>query len=216
MAGYESEDFARDADVSRETCERLELYAALLKQWNPRINLVSLDSLRDLWRRHFADSAQLYKVIPDYDGALVDIGSGAGFPGLVLAIMGLANVHLIEANTRKCTFLSEVARRTNCPVTIHNIRLGDEAEPAIQLPKAEIVTARAVSQLVNVLDIAYPLMYDRTCCIFHKGSRVDEELKIAQERWRFEFERIASVSDTSGTILRMSNIRRRDGLEVED
>ncbi|MBT3627545.1 MAG: 16S rRNA (guanine(527)-N(7))-methyltransferase RsmG [Rhodospirillaceae bacterium] len=216
MAGYGSEDFARDANVSRETCERLELYAELLKQWNPRINLVSRDSLRDLWRRHFVDSAQLHEMIPDYDGALVDLGSGAGFPGLVLAIMGLANVHLIEANLRKCTFLREVARRTDSMVTVHNIRLGDEADPGQKLPKAEIITARAVSQLVNVLDIAYPLMYDRTCCIFHKGSRVDEELNIAREQWRFELERIASISDPSGTILRLRNIRRLGGVEVED
>ena len=98
MASYGVEDFVRDYDVSRETCERLELFADLLNRWNRRVNLVSKESLNDLWRRHMADSAQLREVIPPYEGALIDVGSGAGFPGMVLAIMGLSDIHLIEAS----------------------------------------------------------------------------------------------------------------------
>ena len=208
MPGYNSEDFFRDADVSRETLERLELFAALLKQWNPRINLVSKDSLNDLWRRHMADSAQLRDLIPAYDGALVDVGSGAGFPGMVLAIMGHANVHLVESSARKCVFLREVARQTECETVIHNFRLGDDAAINLPLPKADIITARAVTPLVKLLDIVFSLMYDRTCCMFHKGSRVEDELTLAREKWRFEMERLPSNSDPSGVILRLSNIRR--------
>lgn len=209
MYSYDPQNFIRDADVSRETFERLELFTELLKQWNPKFNLVSRDSMDDLWRRHMVDSAQLHKMIPEYDGALVDVGSGAGFPGMILAIMGLANVHLVESSERKCAFLREAARKTDCPVTIHNIRLGDKAPQPAQLPKAEIITARAVSPLVNLLDIVFSMVYDSTCCIFHKGSRVDDELKAAREKWRFELERLPSGSDPSGAILKLRQIGRR-------
>lgn len=216
MSGYDAVDFFRDADVSRETCERLQLFAKLLKRWNTRINLVSRDSMDDLWLRHMADSAQLRDVIPEYDGALVDVGSGAGFPGMVLAIMGLPNVHLVESNARKCDFLREAARLTGCAATIHNIRLGEKSEPIRMLPKAGIVTARAVSSLTTLLDIVYPIMYDRTCCIFHKGSRVDDELKAARDKWRFGLERIPSKSNPSGAIVKLRNIRRLERFEVKD
>ena len=209
MSGYESKNFASDTDVSRETLERLELFADLLKRWNQKINLVSRDSLNDLWRRHMSDSAQLHNMIPKYDGALVDVGSGAGFPGMILAIMGLPNVHLVESSERKCVFLREAARQTDCLVTIHNFRLGDEGPSSPALPKAEIITARAVSPLVNLLDIVFSMVYDRTCCIFHKGSRVDDELMHAREKWRFELKRLPSKSDSSGAILKLSKIGRR-------
>ena len=215
MSLYGVEEFARDVDVSRETCERLEQYANLLRYWNPRINLVSRESINDLWRRHLVDSAQLHEVIMSYDGALIDVGSGAGFPGMVLAIMGLPNVHLVESNLRKCTFLREVARQTDCVVTIHNIRLGKE-NSAHDLPKAEIITARAVTQLVNLLGIVSTLVYDGTCCVFHKGSRVDEELKVARGEWRFNLERFASKSDPSGAILKLSHMRRHQDIRGEE
>jgi len=108
-------------------------------------------------------------VIPAYEGALLDVGSGAGFPGMVLAIKGLADVHLIEASAKKCAFLREAARITGCQATIHNLRLGDGAASLAALPEAAIVTARAVSPLVKLLDIVFPIVYDRTCCIFSKG-----------------------------------------------
>lgn len=215
MSKYGVKEFARDVDVSRETCERLEKYADLLRHWNPRINLVSRESINDLWRRHLVDSAQLHDVTPSYDGALIDVGSGAGFPGMVLAIMGLPNVHLIDSNLRKCTFLREVARQTNCDVTVHNIRLG-EGNSTHDLPKAEIITARAVTQLVNLLDIVSTLVYDRTYCMFHKGSRVDAELKIARGKWQFDLERFVSKSDPSGAILKLSHMRRHHDIGAEE
>ena len=170
----------------------------------------------DLWLRHMADSAQLRDVIPKYDGALVDVGSGAGFPGMVLAIMGLPNVHLVESNARKCVFLREAARLTGCVVTIHNIRLGEKSQPIRMLPRAGIITARAVSSLANLLDIVYPIMYDRTCCIFHKGSRVDDELKAARDAWRFELERFPSKAHPGGAIIVLRNIRRLEKFEAKD
>jgi 16S rRNA (guanine527-N7)-methyltransferase len=105
--GYGPEDFAAATGVSRETIERLSAYAALLVKWQARINLVSASTLEDLWRRHMLDSAQLLPLLPEGTTSVIDLGSGAGFPGLVLAILGIPEVHLIESDQRKCVFLTE-------------------------------------------------------------------------------------------------------------
>ncbi len=210
MAYYGVEDFVRDHDVSRETCARLERFAELLKHWNRRVNLVSKDSLNDIWRRHIADSAQLRDVIPAYEGALIDVGSGAGFPGMVLAIMGMADIHLIEASAKKCVFLHEAARITGSQVTIHNFRLGDGAASLAALPEAVIVTARAVSPLAKLLDIVSPIVYDRTCCIFSKGIQAVDELKIARESWQFDVQQVPSKVEPGGVILKINHIRRHE------
>ena len=122
--------------VSREKIERLQCYAALLCQWQARINLVGESTLVDLWRRHFWDSAQLLQIFPRNYHCLVDIGSGAGFPGLVLAILREGDIHLVEANARKGIFLHEAARITRTSVTIHTAR----AETLTPWP-ADVVTA---------------------------------------------------------------------------
>ncbi len=132
-------EFAAAAGVSRETLARLEAYAALLVQWSARINLVGRDTLADLWRRHFLDSAQLCSHVPGSARSLVDLGSGAGFPGLVLAILGVPGVELIEADSRKSAFLREAARVTETPVTIRPCRI--EAVPPHPV---DVVTARAL------------------------------------------------------------------------
>ena len=137
-----AEGFASQADVSRETLARLEAYAALLIKWNKRINLVSRASLADLWRRHMLDSAQLITALPpppiDRPRRLVDLGSGAGFPGLVLAALGARDVHLIEADRRKVEFLRAAARAMDTSVTVHPGRSESVAPLA-----AGVVTARA-------------------------------------------------------------------------
>lgn len=216
MPGYGIEEFVRDSDVSRETCERLELFADLLNRWNRRVNLVSKESLNDLWRRHMADSAQLREVIPPYEGALIDVGSGAGFPGMVLAIMGLSDIHLIEASAKKCAFLREAARITGASVTIHNIRIARDATPHAALPEAAIVTARAVSPLANLLDIVFPIMYDRTCCIFPKGTQADDEVQEARRRWNFDVVQMPSKIEPGAVILKISHVRRHEEQETED
>jgi len=133
--------------VSRETRERLNTYAELLRKWQRSINLVGPKTLDDLWNRHFVDSAQLLPLIPPTARVLVDFGSGAGFPGLVLAILGMAEVHLIESDQRKATFLREVARATGTPVTVHAKRI----EQVTPFP-ADIVSARALAPLGDLLD----------------------------------------------------------------
>src|SRR5437660_4118565 len=116
-------EFAAATGVSRETLPRLDAYAELLRRWSPRINLVAASTLDDLWRRHFLDSAQLLPLVPSAARSLIDLGSGAGFPGLVLAILGVPGVELVEADSRKCAFLREAARIAAAPVMIRNARI---------------------------------------------------------------------------------------------
>lgn len=196
-------EFQRLANVSRETMAGLETYAALLRKWQKAINLVSRDSLSDLWRRHMLDSAQLHRLIPGSARVLVDLGSGAGFPGLVLAAMGVPEVHLVESDARKCTFLREAARGLGVRVQIHNSR--SEEMPGMA---ADVVTARALAPLPDLLDLAERFLAPHTICLFLKGQGVDEELTRARERWNMTITRQSSASDPSGTILRLEHVHR--------
>ncbi len=209
MSIYSAKEFSQHFDVSRETLQRLENYVALLERWNPSINLVSNSSLNQVWRRHIADSAQLLDMLPSNRGGLVDVGSGAGLPGLILAILGLPDVQLVESNSKKCTFLREAARITETEVKIHDFRLGADADLPDSLTKAGTITARAVSPLTNLLDIVFPMVYDRTCCIFPKGARVGHEIDAARSDWEFDLERVASKVEPGGVILLLRHIRRR-------
>ena len=197
------DEFARQADVSRETLARLKRYAEMLEKWNRRINLVGRGTIGDLWRRHMLDSAQLLPLIPADAGSLVDLGSGAGFPGLVLAIRGVENVHLIEADRKKCAFLREVARETDTPVTIHNKRIEE-----IESFQADIVTSRALAPLPKLLDMAAPLIKKHSILLFLKGRSADGELTEAAKEWNMRVDRIPSQTDPEGTILRLEAISR--------
>ena len=152
-----SEAFREITGVSRETLARFESYAALLKKWNPRINLVAESTLADLWRRHFLDSAQLQALLPPAPEnrplEIVDLGSGAGFPGLVLAILGAGTVTLLESDQRKTTFLREAARLTNTEIIVINQRI-----EAISAIPADVVTARALAPLPRLLSLAAPFL----------------------------------------------------------
>ncbi len=211
-------EFQRLTDVSRETLARLKLYVRLLEKWQGAINLVSGTSLEDVWRRHLLDAAQLARYIAD-DAAgqdtggreretigaktIVDLGSGAGFPGLVLAIMALGEVHLVESDQRKCAFLSTVARETATEVTIHPLRI----ETLTPFP-ADIVTARAFAPLDQLIGYAEPFIGSRGQCLFLKGKRAAEELTLAAKLWNMRIDRFASVSDPSGVVLRLREVSR--------
>jgi len=200
-----AEAFAVRCDVSRETLSRLRRYDALLRRWQKAINLVSADSLTDAWRRHFWDSAQLLPLIPAGTRSLLDVGSGAGFPGLVLAILGVEGVTLVESDGRKCAFLREVARETGTRVTILADRLERLAD-RIQPP--DIITARAVASLDLLLDRIKLYITPNTVCLFHKGRRVDVEIAQARKRWTMTLEKIPSETDPSGVILKLEGIGR--------
>jgi 16S rRNA (guanine527-N7)-methyltransferase len=189
--------------VSRETRARLNTYAELLRKWQRTINLVGPRTLDDLWNRHFIDSAQLMPLIPSTARVLVDFGSGAGFPGLVLAILGVAQVHLIESDQRKATFLREVARATGTPVTVHTKRI----EQVTPFP-ADVVSARALAPLNDLLGYAAPFISPDSLCLFPKGQMVEDELTAASKTWNMNIDRIQSVTDPSATILRVSQVSR--------
>ncbi|MGE0719547.1 MAG: 16S rRNA (guanine(527)-N(7))-methyltransferase RsmG, partial [Alphaproteobacteria bacterium] len=182
---------------------RLSAYLDLLARWNPRINLVAAPTLRDPWRRHVLDSAQLLPDVSQRQGALADLGTGAGFPGLVLAILGRADVILIESDQRKCAFLREVARLAGVAVDIRNGRM-----EAIPPAGAAIVTARACAPLATLLGYAERHLAPGGVAIFLKGRNMASELADAGESWRFAEMRRPSLADAEGWVIRLEDIRR--------
>jgi 16S rRNA (guanine527-N7)-methyltransferase len=192
--------------VSRETLERLTVYLGLLRRWQPAINLVGPASLADPWRRHFLDCAQLAAHVPSAARSCIDVGSGAGFPGMVLALLGVAGVHLIESDRRKAQFLREVARATAAPVTVHAERI-ERLRPW----PADAVTARAVAPLPRLLQLVEPFMSSDTVCLFLKGGSVAHELTEARISWHMVTERLPSRSHPSGVVLKLHGVcRARD------
>jgi 16S rRNA (guanine527-N7)-methyltransferase len=197
------EGFAQVFPVSRETLARLEAYADLLTRWSARINLVGRDTLADLWRRHILDSAQLYPLVPGSARSLIDLGSGAGLPGLVLSILGVVGVEVIEADSRKSAFLREAARVTSAEVTIRPCRIR-----AVPPHPADVVTARACAPLDRLLDLAERFVTPHTLCLFPKGERFQQELTEARKRWTMSASVEQSLSDRRGVILRLQQVTR--------
>lgn len=205
---YGPGDFQEATGVSRETLERLKIYEGLLRRWQKAINLVGPKTLPDVWRRHFLDSAQLFFLAPEdrREGVWLDIGSGAGFPGLVIAIMGAAHVHLVESDIRKATFLREVSRETSAPVTVHAARIEHLAPFAV-----DVVTARACAPMAKLLDMAAPFWGDKTVGLFPKGRDVETELTEAAKYWNIEAELIPSQTSADARIVRLRFLKRRAG-----
>lgn len=204
-------DIGASLGVSRETLERLQAYVDLLIRWNARINLVSPTTLREVWKRHILDSAQLRSSIPPTAETLADLGSGAGLPGLVLAILGIGRVHLIESDRRKAEFLREAARITGVNATIHAARI-EAVEPFV----ADVVTARALAPLEKLLAWAVRFCGPDTICLFLKGREAAGELTRAQQRWIMRTQVVGSLTDAQGHILRVEGLhatgRRASGL----
>jgi 16S rRNA (guanine527-N7)-methyltransferase len=197
------EQFLEDTGVSRETGERLEAYLAVLKKWQAKINLVGKSTLEDPWRRHMLDSAQLFPLIPEGADVLMDLGSGAGFPGLVLAILGVPHVHLVESDTRKCAFLTEAARVSNTKITLHPRRL-ESLDPF----HVDLITARAFAPLTRILEWAEPFLLSGAQGLFLKGQSIDDELTEVHKIWMMQEERFPSRADPSGQILRIGDLTR--------
>ena len=196
--------FAKIANLPPETMARLEAYVTLLTSWNRRINLVGANTLGDVWRRHILDSAQLFPLLPEKTRIVVDFGSGAGLPGLVLAVLGVPEVHLIESDQRKAAFLREAKRVTESGnVTIHAQRA--EKMPAF---KADAVVARAVAPLGQLLYIAEPFLTSHSLCLFLKGKAAEAELTEARKTWRMKAETLPSRADPAGIVLRLGAVSR--------
>lgn len=202
------EAFQAATHVPDDVLARLGAHVALVEKWQGTVNLVGRASLEDVWRRHVLDSAQLAPHLPKTARVIADIGSGAGFPGLVLAItnpVAGAEFHLIESNERKCAFLREANRLTGAGATIHHIRVENLREL-----NADLVVARSVAPLAKLLPITIPLLKKNGQCLFLKGKKWREELTEAKKNWIMNESTIRSMSDPSGMILKLEAITRRD------
>ena len=207
------EKFEEITIVSRETMDRLRIYAAYLEEWQQTLNLVSRNSVPDLWDRHMRDSIQLVEHLPDDARSITDVGSGAGFPGLVLAIVTGLPTELIDSHVRKGAFLREVAAATNAPVTVTTARVEDIARE--RWPQRHesvensvgVLTVRALAPLEKLCGMADLLGAE--CSLFMKGGRWSEELTVAEKRWRIKHQTFESVTSPEGRILRITGLKKR-------
>ncbi len=187
------------------------MYADLIAKWQKVINLISAGDLADLWRRHMLDSAQLIEHMPPVpqgrERVIADLGSGAGFPGMVLAILGAGKVHLIESDQRKCAFLLEAARLTGSHALIHNCRIEEFPKKNPEF-KADIVVARALAPIVKLLEYAAPLLAADGVCLFLKGDSLSKELTQAGKEWNMRADQLPSRTNRSGIILRLGDLAR--------
>jgi 16S rRNA (guanine527-N7)-methyltransferase len=203
--------FVAATNVSRETLCRLEVYADLLVKMQKTLNLVGSNTLSDIWRRHFLDSAQLLPLLPptpiDRPLVLLDLGSGAGFPGLILALMAAErslDVHLVESDSRKCAFMREAARLTETQVKLHNCRI-ESLAPF----KVDVITARALAPLKRLIPLLEPFLAIPGACpeaLFLKGVQGQEELTRGAKEWKMTVETIPSITDQQAMVLRLKDI----------
>jgi len=205
------EDFGRAFNVSRETIDQLKLYVSLLAQWQARINLVANATLTEVWHRHVADSAQIVALAPPAPRTWVDLGSGGGFPGLVVAIMlhGVGTrVTRVESDRRKCAFLAEVARQTGITVEIQTARIEQMATQAMLGP-VDVVSARALAPLVRLISLSLPFFGADTIGIFPKGRGADSEIEEARATWAFDVETVPSLTDAEARIVLVRHPRAK-------
>jgi 16S rRNA (guanine527-N7)-methyltransferase len=207
MAGPSPASLLAPYDVSRESLVKLEAYVDVLLAWQKRINLIGPSTVEDIWTRHILDAVQLLRLIPGRSHRLVELGSGAGIPGLVLAIAGNMAAHLYESNGKKAAFLREAIRRTGADAQVHHVRLEALAENAT-LPSADIVVARALAPLPLLLDYAEPFLRRGAVGLFHKGRDVDLELTAAAKYWRLTYSKHPSAIDSRGVILEVKEAIR--------
>ncbi len=215
-------------NVSRETLSDLQTYADTLTAWQAKMNLVGPSTLPDIWRRHFLDSAQLYPLLPDNDRdserklKIFDLGSGAGFPGLVLAILGRRDkrypggrplrVNLIESDRKKATFLAEAARAVGFTTDDSSktaVRVRAQRAEAIEPQIADVITARALAPLDKLLPWMARFADDKTILLIPKGEQAEAELQSAAKDWKMKIERVPSRSDARGTILVLTQLAQK-------
>ncbi len=198
---------AEKLNVSRETFERLAIYVALLERWNPRINLVSKNSLKDIWVRHIQDSIQVFRTSKPVDH-WVDLGSGGGFPGMVCAIMAIESTPetrftLVESDQRKSAFLRNVARECGAKCTVLARRI-----EAIDPLGADILSARALADLTNLLSFCDRHLGENGVALLPKGATWKKELLDARKEWNFDADPIKSLTEPQSVILKIKGVAR--------
>ncbi len=188
-------------DVSRETFIRLGAVEVLLRRWNRTINLVSRGDEANLWHRHFEDSLQLVPLLPSDAKTGVDLGSGAGFPGLVLAIASGIHFHLIESDHRKAAFLREAVAATDAPATIHATRI-----ETMILDPVDVLTARGLAPLPELLVLGARFLKPNGTVLLLKGTHVDQEITAAATRWSMTVTSTSSKTNPMGQVLKITGI----------
>lgn len=196
------DDVARLLNVSRETIDKFRAYLTLLEKWQARINLVANSTLAEAWQRHILDSGQLAAFYPPQTKNIMDVGSGAGFPGLVLAIMGGVTVDLVESDQRKAVFLSTVIRELDLPAKVHNQRI--ETLPQL-FP--DVITARALAPVPKLLKLIENQLSPESVCLFLKGAAVQDELTNLQTYSTMDATMHPSLSGPTGVVLELKNSR---------
>ena len=193
---------------SESILSSLDIYIELIKKWQKNINLVSKNSIDHLWNRHVIDSAQLYSLLPAPKKGLYiyDIGSGAGFPGMVLGIMGRKDIILCESNKRKCEFLKEVSRITNTNISIVNIRA-----QKLDGRSALAITSRALASLDALLEISMPILREKGVCVFPKGRTWKEELTVAEKKFIINYNTVQSITSSDSKIIIITKVRKKYG-----
>ena len=187
-------------NVSRETTNKFQVYLTLLEKWQRRINLVSNSTLSDAWQRHILDSGQLAVYYPPQTRQVLDVGSGAGFPGLVLAIMGGVTVDLVESDQRKAVFLSTVIRELGLTAKVHNHRI--EKMPNL---RPDVITARALAPVPKLLNLIETQLHPDGVCLFLKGASVEDELTNLQSYSTMVATTYPSLSGSTGVVLELKN-----------
>ena len=207
---YSARDFADDTDVSRETLTLYERWESLLIKWNKSINLVQRSALEDFWARHARDSHQVVARLPAHSKSVLDMGSGAGFPGVSIAIalrdIPDANVTLVDSVGKKGTFLRTVKRELGLPMTVSTERV-----EALALPAQDVISARAFAPMPKLLEYALPFWGAQTTGIFLKGRQASDEIDAAREFFNFDVDKIASVTDSEAAIVVVTNLKRKTG-----
>ena len=202
------DNFCSHVFVSRETYEKLCIFHRILIKWQQSINLISKNTIKNIWERHFLDSAQLYRFVKSEEGNIIDFGSGAGFPGMVLAIMGKKNIHLVESDHKKCVFLKEIAMLTETDITIHNSRIEN-----LSFINVDLITCRALASLSKLIEYVENFINKSVTerqefpkLLFLKGkSCYSEVLELSKTR-KISFKEYPSITDVHGKILYINKV----------
>jgi 16S rRNA (guanine527-N7)-methyltransferase len=202
------EQFQSVMNVSRETIDRLKTFQAHLVKWNPTINLVGRGTIDDIWTRHFLDSAQLWLEIPINTGIWLDLGSGAGFPGLVIAAIAAEyapdmTIRLVESDIRKSAFMHQASQAMGLSPDIQTCRVED-----LKPQKADVISARALAPVQKLLDFSELHGDKDTISLFSKGKNHELELTEARKYWTFKLQKTASFTDSDGVILKIGGLSR--------
>lgn len=207
MSAQTPEELFRIYNVSRESRFRLQTYVNLLLTWQKAVNLIGPSTVPLIWSRHICDALQLLPLLPPNCETITDLGSGAGIPGLVVALAADIEVHLYESNAKKCAFLREVVRKTGVRASVQCVRL-EEIELLGAVPAVQCVVSRALARLPLLLELGEPFLRSGAIGLFHKGRDVALELTEATKYWRFQSLQHASACDSQGVVLEVREVSR--------